>query len=156
MTISMEACSIFLPKNTLRQKSFQQGNECALLKNTHLNDVQEGGVFYHCASLSHSNSRVSDSTDLIAFLSLKKDVVKPQFSNPAGKMTQSQEIVSAILRLLKATPSHPWGKEVGNPTADIQPIRKSSWLCLQNTSRIRSLTPPPPLPLWVKELRTAI
>lgn len=71
-------------------------------------------------------------------------------------MTQSQEIIPAILRLLKATPSHPWGKEVGNPTADIQPVRKSSWLCLQNTSRIRSLTPPPPLPLWVKELRTAI
>lgn len=51
-----------------------------------------------------------------------------------------QKIIWAILRLLRVTPYCPWGKDIGNPTADIQSVRKSSWLCLQNTFRFPSLS----------------
>lgn len=105
-------------------------------------------------SQNHSNSRVSLALiQLITFLSLKKGCGKTtvlSFSNPSGKMMQSQEIISATLRFLKGTWYCPWGKETGNPIADLKPVRKSSWLCLQNTSRMDHLPTPPLLPPWVK------
>lgn len=51
----------------------------------------------------------------------------------------SQEIILALLRWWGPHLIPQW-KETGNPTADIQSIRKSSWLCLQNITRVPSLT----------------
>ena len=56
-------------------------------------------------------------------------------------MMLNREIISAARRLPRAAPYYPWRQEIGNLTADIQSVRKSSWLCLRNirTFRIRSL-----------------
>lgn len=64
-------------------------------------------------------------------------------SSPSGKVVQSQEIILAVLRLLRAAPYCPQGKEIGNPTAGIQSVRKSSRPCPQNISSIRWLTTTP-------------
>ena len=60
-------------------------------------------------------------------------------------MMLNREIISAARRLPRAAPYYPWRQEIGNLTADIQSVRKSSWLCLRNirTFRIRSLNPSP-------------
>ena len=69
-------------------------------------------------------------------------------SNSSGRMMLNREIILATQRLLRAAPYCPWRQETGNPTADIQSVRKSSWLCLKISidSESGHLKPPPLYP----------
>lgn len=102
------------------------------------------GVFYHCTSQRHRNSRVPLALiQFITSLIPEKKIETPQFffsQQPHWQTRPNQEIIWAILRLLRVTPYCPWGKCIGNPSADIQSVRKSSWLCLQNTPRVPTLS----------------
>lgn len=101
-------------------------------------------MFYHFTSQRHRNSRVPLALiQLITSLIPEKKTETSQFffsQQPHWQTRPKQEIIWAILRLLRVTPYCPWGKDTGNPTADIQSVRKSFWLCLQNTSRFPSLS----------------
>lgn len=114
-------------------------------------------MFYHCASQSHRNSTASLALiQPITFLIPEKKIGKSQIffslSNPSGQMMLSQEISWATLRLLRAAPYYPWGKETGNPTADIQSIG-SIFKIHPESDR---LTPPPLLQPWIKPLLPSV
>lgn len=143
----MKMCSLFLPKyrlmwnncfkrktNSLRAKKKKKEKPKTSKSKWHLGRTA-------CFPRERKWQSVSpDSADL--FPDPGPETGKSQssaLSSPSAKMMPSQEVFSATLRWPRAAPYCPWGKEIGNPTADIQAVRKSSWLCLQNLSSIRWL-----------------
>lgn len=121
------------------QQYFQKGIQGTLLKNVNLKHSGKRSMFQHCASqgLQSLKSVFQIREKRTAKKKKKKSKSFFSLSSPSGKVVQSQEIILAVLRLLRAAPYCPQGKEIGNPTAGIQSVRKSSRPCPQNISSIR-------------------
>lgn len=131
------------PFSSLEQadvKSLQKRSPCALLRNTTLNDS------WQCISQSPRDGRES------LFPGSRATTRNPQlfFSSWLCQKEAEQKICPAARRSLRAPPYCPLGEEIGSPTADIQSVRKSSWLSLQNVFGARPSITTSPEPACVK------